>query len=161
MTELERLLVACLEHDQGKKGLRVNPDALGVVADWAEEHATPAQAEHVGLAVKSGLEGILADDGLACIAEGHSGHDRLMLSLTRKGRGRRRFVRLALWEYDPDAGTKADLWEGGAPFAADTDEQHAALTPSVRMARWHAVVHLLGYSPLMLLACCATEAAAA
>lgn len=161
MTELERLLVACLEHDENKRGLRAKPEALGVVADWVEEHRSAEHSERVRRAVECGLEGIFSTTRTARVAEGYSGRDVLMLSLERKGRGRNRFVRLKLGDYDLDAGTGAVLWEGDALFVTEQSAQALVLAPSILMARWHAVAFLLGYSPLMLLACCATDAVAA
>lgn len=164
MNELERLLVACVEHDEDKRGLRINPDSLSVVADWVEENSPDSVADDVRLVVESYLESIVTTppNHTACLADNDEDDPAkrrtLYLDLTRKGRGRNRTVVLSLWEMEGH--TRLNLWSGVAPFFAEGDRQEEAITPHIRMARWHAVVHILGYSPLLLLACCAAEGAA-
>jgi hypothetical protein len=156
MNELERLLVACIEHDEQRQGVRVRPGSLAVVADWVEEHGAGGEAgaevaDSVRLAVESNLESILlSQDHTACLGADPQGNDVLVV-LRSRGRGKNRVSRI-------DLPGEAPVCAGIFPFPTGQEDPEAVIAPAATMARWHAVVALLGYSPMRLLACCAAEA---
>ncbi len=142
MTQLERLLVACMRWDAGV------PDAdmagLAVAADWLEEQGDARAAQ-----VREALAYRMPAHNPAASGPRPSPIRGVHIAPMKSPRAS---FRWRIWSALGDGAEEIATLECGK------DEGPAGHARAERLARWYAACHVLGYPPLRLLACCASGA---
>lgn len=167
MTELERLLVGSARWLDGHE----DADLVGLAAlgDWLDEHARDADAAHVRAIVRAERVPIvpLFDGGvgqsITTLTDYRSGRKlrslraycQQSLTITRP------WLRVTLLEWPVGGRGKVTVWGSDKRLVRSKvrievpAQAEAYFERLFRVARWHAICHLLGYVPYRLLAACA------